>query len=199
MSTPDKKNIKLLVGLGNPGPEYADTRHNAGFWFIEEIANHYNLSLKLDKKFKSLTAKFTTDNHEVHLLMPQTYMNLSGSAVQSFCQFYKITPAEILVAHDELDFPAGVVKIKQSGGAGGHNGLKDIINKLGTPAFNRLRIGIGHPRNINAAFDAVHSYVLSKPNLSEKQNILQALNLAYCELDHLLKGDLQKAIQNLHT
>lgn len=194
-----KPSIKLIVGLGNPGTEYTETRHNAGFWFIEKIDQHYNLHLKLDKKFNSITGKFTTkDNQEVFVLMPQSYMNLSGSCVQAFCKFYKIFPDQILVAHDELDFPPGVVKIKQSGGAGGHNGLKDIINKLSTKDFYRLRIGIGHPRNTNSQQE-VHNYVLAKPNNSDKNQILDAIDQAYCELDQILSGDLQRAINNLHS
>lgn len=192
-----QSNIKLIVGLGNPGAEYTDTRHNVGVWFVEQIAERHNLSFKLDKKFKSLTAKFSHGQHDVHLLIPQTYMNLSGLAIQAICQFYKIKPEEILVAHDELDFPAGTIKIKQSGGAGGHNGVKDTINKLGSNNFNRLRIGIGHPRNHNSP-EAVHSYVLARPNTNERQKILESIESAFCELDNLLNGNIQKATQNLH-
>lgn len=191
--------IKLIVGLGNPGLEYEETRHNAGFWFVDKVSNHYSINLKFDKKFKSLAGKFKTKhNQDIFLLLPQSYMNLSGSCVQAFCQFHKITPAEILVAHDELDFLPGEIKLKQSGGAGGHNGIKDIINKLGTPNFYRLRIGIGHPRHTNSKQE-VHAYVLARPNNHEKQKILDAIDTAYAQLDTLLSGDIQTAIKNLHS
>lgn len=198
MSKTTKHPIKLIVGLGNPGSEYEQTRHNAGFWFIEELDTKYNLNLKYDKKFKSIIGRFkTSDGHEAYTLMPQSFMNCSGQAVQAFCQFYKITPSEILIAHDELDFPPGCIKLKLSGGHGGHNGLRDIINKLGNANFSRLRIGIGHPRNTNNKQE-VHNYVLAKPNISDHQEIISAINNAQIELDHILSGDLQKAMKNLH-
>jgi PTH1 family peptidyl-tRNA hydrolase len=191
--------IKLIVGLGNPGSEYEQTRHNAGFWFINQINDLYTINLKFDKKFKSLVGKLTIkNNQEIFVLLPQSYMNLSGSCVQAFCQFHKITPAEILVAHDELDFPPGDIRLKQSGGAGGHNGIKDIINKLGTPNFNRLRIGIGHPRHTNSKQE-VHTYVLAKPNVAEMHKIQDAIGIAIKELDTILTGAIQAATKNLHT
>lgn len=196
-----KSKIKLIIGLGNPGSQYAETRHNAGFWFIEKIISQYNIPTKLDKKYSSITGKtkinINNEPEEIHILMPQNYMNCSGQAVQAYMQFYKIQPNEILVAHDELDHPPGVVKIKQSGGAGGHNGIKDIINKLGTQNFHRLRIGIGHPRNNNNKQE-VHNYVLTKPKPAEHNQILDAIDLAYCQLDNILSGDMQTAMQNLH-
>lgn len=195
MGTP----IRLIAGLGNPGSQYDKTRHNAGFWFVNKINDNHPLNLKFDKKFKSLVGKFKNkNNNDIFVLLPQSYMNLSGSCVQAFCQFHKITPAEILVAHDELDFLPGEIKVKLSGGAGGHNGIKDIINKLGTPHFNRLRIGIGHPRHTNSKQE-VHTYVLAKPTNHEKQLILDAINTAYCELETLLSGDIQTAMKKLHT
>lgn len=200
MTKSSKTPIKLIVGLGNPGTEYEQTRHNAGFWFIEKLNSQYNCNLKFDKKFKSIIGRFTTNkNQEAYVLMPQSYMNLSGQAVQEFCKFYKIKPEEILVAHDELDHPAGVVKIKQSGGAGGHNGLKDIINKFGGNGnFNRLRIGIGHPRHSNNKQE-VHNYVLAQPNTSDKQAITDAIQESICQLDNILDGDLQSVMKILHT
>lgn len=198
MSKNAKTPIKLIVGLGNPGSEYEQTRHNAGFWFIEDLANKYKANLKLDKKFNSIVGRITSDGLDAYLLMPLTYMNLSGQAVQAFCKFYKITPSEILIAHDELDHPPGTVKIKQSGGSGGHNGLKDIIQKFGGNSnFNRLRIGIGHPRNSNNKQE-VHNYVLAKPSVSDKNLIMTAIYNSYTQIDNLLIGDIQKAMQNLH-
>ena len=190
--------IKLIVGLGNPGTEYDQTRHNAGFWFIDRITSAQNLSLKPEKKFFSLVSSFSQNNQLTYLLMPQKFMNLSGQCVQSFCQFYKINPNEILVAHDELDLPVGCVRLKNGGGSGGHNGLKDIMNKLGTPNFHRLRIGIGHPRDVNNQ-QQVHDYVLNKPNISDKDKIMDSLDNAYNQLSIILSGDLQKAMKVLHT
>ncbi len=200
MANSSKTPIKLIVGLGNPGKEYEQTRHNAGFWFIEAINSQYNCNLKFDKKFNSIIGRFTTNNNqEAYVLMPQSYMNLSGAAVQAFCQFYKINPEEILVAHDELDYPAGVIKIKQSGGAGGHNGIKDIISKFGGNGnFNRLRIGIGHPRHSNNKQE-VHNYVLAGPNISDKNAIDKAIEATLCQLRLILDGDIQSVMQVLHT
>ncbi|MBY0445297.1 MAG: aminoacyl-tRNA hydrolase, partial [Burkholderiales bacterium] len=139
--------IKLIVGLGNPGSDYAQTRHNAGFWWVDEVAKDANASLRHDNKFHGLAAKARLHGSDFWLLEPQTFMNRSGLSVVALAQFYKILPAEILVVHDELDIPAGQIKLKQGGGNGGHNGLKDIQAHLGTPDFWRLRVGIGHPGN----------------------------------------------------
>lgn len=195
----NNKIIKLIVGLGNPGPQYEETRHNVGFWFIDKLISQNNITTKLDKKFASITGKFTNNitNQEVHILMPQEYMNLSGKAVQVFSNYYKIKPDEILVAHDDLDHPAGIVRIKQNGGSAGHNGLRDIINKLGTQNFNRLRIGIGHPRDTNNKQE-VHNYVLNKPNNAEKNQILDSIDLAYTQIDNIIAGKMQDAMLNLH-
>lgn len=138
--------IKLIVGLGNPGPEYAKTRHNAGAWYVEQLARWHNVSLREEPKFFGHTARFLVDGQDVRLLIPNTYMNLSGKAVAALARFYQIAPEEILVAHDELDLPPGIAKFKQGGGHGGHNGLKDIIARMGNNNnFFRLRLGIGHP------------------------------------------------------
>ncbi|MBP9722555.1 MAG: aminoacyl-tRNA hydrolase [Gammaproteobacteria bacterium] len=195
-----KTAIKLIVGLGNPGHEYEQTRHNAGFWFTEKLIDAYKISPNFDKKFSAIISQFRNlDNQEtVYVLMPQKFMNLSGQSVQAFCQFYKIQPEEILIAHDELDLPLGDIRLKLGGGAGGHNGIKDIITKLGTPNFYRLRIGIDHPRALNSQQE-VHNYVLGKPNSSEKNKILDALEKAYTELPTILAGDYQKAMKNLHS
>ena len=135
--------IKLIVGLGNPGKKYESTRHNAGFWLVERLAAQHRLTLRKEPKFNALVARLTTASGQAWLLLPQTWMNESGSAVGALAQFHKIAASEILVAHDELDLPPGGVKIKQGGGHAGHNGLRDIIEKLGSPDFWRLRIGIG--------------------------------------------------------
>jgi len=149
--------IKLIVGLGNPGSEYAKTRHNAGFWWIDELCANERVSLKAEKKFHGDAARLSMSGHDLWLLKPMTYMNASGRAVQALATFYKIVSQEILVVHDELDLPPGTVKMKHGGGHGGHNGLKDIVAHLGTPDFWRLRIGIGHPGEKGL----VHPHVLS--------------------------------------
>ena len=137
--------IKLFVGLGNPGPDYAATRHNAGFWFIDELARQLNAPMSMDKSHFGMVGRATVKGQSVWLLQPQTFMNLSGKSVASLAKFFKIAPDEILVVHDELDVPAGQAKVKFAGGHAGHNGLRDIHAKLGTGDYWRLRIGIGHP------------------------------------------------------
>lgn len=186
--------IKLIVGLGNPGPEYAATRHNVGAWLVAQLADSKNLSLAPEKKFFGLTAKATQNGVAYWLLNPTTYMNDSGRAVVALANFYKITPAEILVAHDELDFPAGDIRLKQGGGHGGHNGLRDIIECLG-PDFYRLRIGIGHPGHR----DQVTPYVLSAPSSSDKKLILQSIDNVLTIIPDLIEGHFQKAMQTLHS
>lgn len=194
-----KTTIKLIVGLGNPGPQYDQTRHNAGFWFVDKLIASNKIDLKFEKKFFGLAGRFkivsSTPEQEIHVLLPQNFMNLSGQAVLAYCVFYKILPDQILVAHDELDHPAGIVRLKHGGGHGGHNGLRDIISKLGSPNFNRLRIGIGRPETTQE----VHNYVLAKPSNSDKQKILDAIDMAYCQLPLIVAGDLQKAMNNLHS
>lgn len=187
--------IKLIVGLGNPGPEYTNTRHNAGEWLLELFAKQHQQTFHKEKKFKSRITQVNLSGHECWLLIPDTFMNLSGQAVKALASFYKIAPQEILVLHDELDFPPGVVRLKQGGGAGGHNGLRDIIAQLHTPDFYRLRIGIGHPGNR----DQVTDYVLHPPAKHEKQLILESINQAVTVLPHIIAGNIQKAMQELHT
>jgi PTH1 family peptidyl-tRNA hydrolase len=188
--------IKLIVGLGNPGPQYVSTRHNAGVWFVEQIAAQYQTPLKPESKFHGLAAKVFIANHPVQLLVPTTFMNRSGAAVQAICQFYKVAPEEILVAHDELDFDAGVCKLKIGGGHGGHNGLRDIIQKLGgNKEFNRLRIGIGHPGDKSK----VHGYVLKNPSVADKQKIDYAIDDACRQLEKIVTGDMAAAMNALHT
>ena len=188
--------IKLIVGLGNPAPDYIDTRHNAGAWFVEQIAESEQSPLKPESKFQGLFAKVIVANQTVYLLNPTTFMNRSGMAVQAVCQFYKIQPEEILVVHDELDFDAGITRLKVAGGHGGHNGLRDIIQKLGgAKDFVRLRVGIGHPGDKSK----VHSYVLKNPSSVDKHKITDSLIDAHRYLEQIVTGDLEKAMNGLHT
>ncbi|UJF18806.1 aminoacyl-tRNA hydrolase [Vibrio sp. SS-MA-C1-2] len=188
--------IKLLVGLANPGAQYQQTRHNAGAWVVEELARQHNVTLKLESKYFGLTGRITVDGQDLRLLIPTTFMNLSGKAVSALANFYRIKPEEILVAHDELDLPPGVAKFKKGGGHGGHNGLRDIIAKMGNNKdFYRLRIGIGHPGHK----DKVAGFVLTKAPAQEFSNTEQAVDEAVRCLDILLKDDLAKAQNRLHS
>ncbi len=187
--------IKLIVGLGNPGPEYGATRHNAGFWLLDELAHQWQLRFKLENKFYGEVARASLPTGDIWLLKPQTFMNLSGQAVVALALFYKILPGEILVVHDELDLLPQTVKLKQGGSHGGHNGLKDIQAKLGTQDFWRMRIGIGHPGDKNQ----VVAYVLKKAPQSEQSLIDQGINNALAIFPLLLKDEFAAAIQELHT
>ncbi|MDD1781490.1 aminoacyl-tRNA hydrolase [Enterovibrio sp. ZSDZ35] len=188
--------IRLLVGLANPGPEYAKTRHNAGAWVVEELARIHNVSLKEDKKYFGLTARISVGGEDLRLLIPTTFMNLSGKSVAALAKFFQIKPEEIMVAHDELDLPPGVAKFKKGGGHGGHNGLRDIISKMGNnKEFYRLRVGIGHPGHK----DKVAGFVLTKAPANEHSQIEQAVDEAVRCIDILLKDDLAKAQNRLHT
>ncbi|MCW7550409.1 aminoacyl-tRNA hydrolase [Photorhabdus sp. APURE] len=189
-------NIKLIVGLANPGAEYAQTRHNAGAWYVDLLARSHNQSLKEESKFFGYTARINICGYDVRLLVPTTFMNLSGKSVAALASFYRIQPDEILVAHDELDLPPGVAKMKLGGSHGGHNGLKDIQNKFGNnPNFHRLRIGIGHPGDKNK----VVGFVLGKPPASEQKLIDDAIDEALRCTDILMKQDMDKAINRLHS
>ncbi|ANI29046.1 peptidyl-tRNA hydrolase [Yersinia entomophaga] len=188
--------IKLIVGLANPGAEYAQTRHNAGAWYVDLLAERNNQSLKEESKFYGYTARLNLAGQDVRLLVPSTFMNLSGKAVSAMASFYRILPEEILVAHDELDIPPGVAKLKLGGGNGGHNGLKDIQSKLGNnPNFYRLRIGIGHPGDKSK----VTGFVLGKPPASEQTLIDDAIDEAIRCTEVLLKEDVTKAMNRLHS
>ncbi|WJV55913.1 aminoacyl-tRNA hydrolase [Pectobacteriaceae bacterium CE90] len=188
--------IKLIVGLANPGAEYAATRHNAGAWYVDRLAESHRQPLKEESKFFGYTSRLTLAGHDIRLLVPTTFMNLSGKAVTAMATFYRIQPDEILVAHDELDLLPGIAKLKLGGGHGGHNGLKDIINKLGNnPNFHRLRIGIGHPGDKNK----VVGFVLGKPPVSEQSLIDQAIDEAIYCTDILLKENMTKAMNRLHA
>ncbi len=189
-------NIRLIVGLGNPGPQYEQTRHNAGAWFVESLVNRYNITLKADRKFSGSVARLSLSSADVHLLIPGTFMNLSGQAVQALTSYYKIAPDEILVAHDELDFEPGTARLKQDGGHGGHNGLRDIISKLGgNRNFYRLRIGIGHPGDKSQ----VHNYVLGRPSISDRQSIERSIEDIERVIEMIINGDITGAMNSLHT
>jgi len=186
----------MLVGLANPGPEYAKTRHNAGAWFIEQIAHHYNCTLKHDPKYHGLTGKVIIQNQEFKLLIPTTFMNLSGKSVGSLANFFKIPVENILVAHDELDLDPGIAKLKKGGGHGGHNGLKDIISKMANKKdFMRLRIGIGHPGHR----EQVTGWVLGKAPRSEQELMDAAIDEAVRCLEILAKDGVLKAQNRLHS
>lgn len=188
--------IKLIVGLANPGNEYAATRHNAGAWFVDQLAERYHQSLKNEPKFFGYCSRITLSGQDVRLLVPTTFMNLSGKAVQAMATFYQIKPEEILVAHDELDINPGLAKFKFGGSHGGHNGLKDIASKLGNNLnFYRLRIGIGHPGDKNK----VVSYVLNKPSKSEQELIDKAIDESVCCTEILLSDGIEAAMNRLHA
>ncbi|MBL4909614.1 MAG: aminoacyl-tRNA hydrolase [Alteromonadaceae bacterium] len=188
--------IQLIVGLGNPGPEYSKTRHNSGTWFVELLAQQFNISLRPDKKYSGLYGKGHIGNQPVHLLIPTTFMNRSGKAVASLANFFRIPVNNILVAHDELDMEPGSCKIKLGGGHGGHNGLRDIISSMANNKdFYRLRIGIGHPGHK----DRVTGHVLGKAPANEQQLIEQAIDEASHCFELWQKNDLKKAQNRLHS
>lgn len=188
--------LKLIVGLANPGAEYAATRHNAGAWYVDLLAERHHQSLKEEAKFFGYTARINLGGEDVRLLLPTTFMNLSGKAVAAMATFFRIAPDEILVAHDEMDLPPGVTKFKRGGGHGGHNGLKDIISKLGNnPNFHRLRVGIGHPGVQNK----VVGFVLGKPAVSEQKLIDDAVYEAASCTEVWLKESITKATNRLHA
>ncbi len=187
--------IKLIVGLGNPGREYESTRHNAGFWWVDEFAHAHKFTFKAESKFHGLTARGQVHGHEVLLLKPQTFMNASGRALAALAQFYKIEPQHMLVVHDELDLPPGSAKLKLGGGHGGHNGLKDIIAHLGTRDFWRLRIGIGHP----GERADVMGYVLHPPLREEGELIAQAMQRSHDVANLIVEGKMEAAMLKLHS
>lgn len=188
--------IKLIVGLGNPGEKYADTRHNAGEWLIERLARRFKVLLNPENKFFGKTARTLVNEKEVRLLVPTTFMNLSGKAVGALASFYRIKPEEILVIHDELDLPPGTAKLKQGGGHGGHNGLKDIVAQLGNNNnFYRLRIGIGHPGHR----DLVAGYVLNKPSLADRDALEKVLDEATDCVEMIFKDGMIKATNRLNS
>jgi PTH1 family peptidyl-tRNA hydrolase len=188
--------IQLIVGLGNPGPEYEQTRHNAGAFFVERLARGQNISLVPERKFFGLVGRFSHKGQDVRLLIPTTYMNRSGQAVAALAGFYRIPLEAILVAHDELDIPPGVAKLKQGGGHGGHNGLRDIIAQLGNQnGFHRLRLGIGHPGDASK----VSGFVLGRAPRAEQEKLDASIDFALGVLPDILTGDWPRAMRALHS
>ena len=186
--------ISLIVGLGNPGTEYAQTRHNAGFWFVQRLAEQYGIQLKADPKYKGISGRGNIEGQDVRLLLPTTFMNLSGQSVVPFAKFYQIAPEAILIAHDELDMNTGVIRLKTGGGHGGHNGLKDIVPHIGSN-FHRLRIGIGHP----GSKERVSGHVLSKAPSSEQNLMDDAIAHALSRIQLLVNGDTQQAMNQINA
>jgi PTH1 family peptidyl-tRNA hydrolase len=188
--------VLALIGLGNPGAQYTATRHNAGAWLVDAVARSAHTELRPDKKFFGLYAKVRVGDTELHLLNPTTFMNRSGGAVAALCQFFKLTPEQLLIAHDELDLPAGQARYKTGGGHGGHNGLRDTISALGNQKqFHRLRIGIGHPGEAHQ----VVNYVLNRPSKTEQIAIDATLDECQTTLPLALAGDWAKAMNRLHS
>ena len=186
--------FKLIVGLGNPGPEHSETRHNAGFWFVDSLAENYSLSFRSESKFNAEICRIQTAEIDCWLCKPMTFMNRSGFSVQAMSSFYKISVDEILVAHDELDLDPGVARLKKAGGHGGHNGLRDIIAQMGDKSFTRLRLGIGHP----GSQDKVSPYVLGRPAQEDRQLIEIAIKESVDVMPLVLAGNEQKAMNGLH-
>ena len=187
--------IQLIVGLGNIGQEYAQTRHNAGWWMLDELAATWGASFREDKKYYAEVAKANTPQGEVWLMKPSTYMNKSGQAVGALANFFKIPVSDLLVLHEELDIPPGHVRLKKGGGNGGHNGLKDIQAKMGSADFWRVRLGIGHPGDRNL----VSGFVLNKPSRDDREAIDDAIWRTRCEINDILSGDMEAAMRVLHS
>ena len=187
--------LRLIVGLGNPGPEHARTRHNAGFWFIDALAERAGVRFGLESKLFGESAKIDLAGQTVWLLKPATFMNLSGKSVTAAMRYWKIEPGEALLAHDELDLPPGAARLKFDGGHGGQNGLRDTVRLLGHGGFHRLRIGIGHPGHK----DRVTPWVLGKPGRDDEAMILRAIDDAMDVLPLAVTGDFNEAMKQLHT
>lgn len=186
--------LRIIVGLGNPGPEHLVTRHNAGFWFVDLLARRHSGEFRDYRKYSGETAKVSIDGHELVLLKPTTYMNRSGLSIRQLSDFYKVAPTDILVAHDELDLPVGTVRLKQGGGHGGHNGLRDTIAHIGE-TFWRMRLGIGHPGNKAEVID----YVLTRAPRAEEDLILDAVGTAVDCIPLLLEQGAERAMTRLHS
>jgi PTH1 family peptidyl-tRNA hydrolase len=187
--------LRLIVGLGNPGPEHAKTRHNAGFWLVDALAEQAGARFGLESKLFGETAKATLAGQSLWLLKPATFMNLSGKSVAAALRYWKIEPEQMLVAHDELDLPPGTARLKFDGGHGGQNGLRDIIRLLGHARFHRLRVGIGHPGHK----DRVTPWVLGRPGRDDEAAILRAIDDALAVLPLAVTGDFNEAMKRLHT
>ena len=188
------KGIRLIVGLGNPGAKYEATRHNVGFWFVDELARRANASFRPETKFFGETCRIRINDQECWLLKPATFVNRSGQSVSAFAKFYKLPVNQILVVHDELDLPAGTCRLKKGGGHGGHNGLRDTIKALDSAEFYRLRLGIDHPGHK----DQVVDFVLSRPSRSDQETIDQSIDRAAGYLPELLEGQYAQAMNELH-
>jgi PTH1 family peptidyl-tRNA hydrolase len=187
--------IQLVAGLGNPGAKYEQTRHNAGFWFVDEVARQYNTAFRSESKYKSDVARCTIAGNDCRLQKPMDFMNCSGLPVASLASFYQIPRSGILVVHDDLDLPPGTVKLKQGGGHGGHNGLRDLISHLGSKDFLRLRVGIGHPGHR----DDVVGYVLKNASRDDRTAIDQAIERTVMVLPDIIAGNTEAAMKELHT
>ncbi len=187
--------IRLMVGLGNPGADYVDTRHNAGFWLIDLVAAEQGSGFQFEKRYNADECKFKAPGKHIYLLKPQTFVNRSGQAVASLARYFKIAPQQILVIHDELDLPPGTNRIKQAGGHGGHNGLRDIVNHLGSREFFRIRVGIGHPGDSSQ----VINYVLHRPSVADLSVIEEANRNTLAIMPLIFEGRIDKAMQALHT
>ena len=187
--------IRLIVGLGNPRADYVDTRHNAGFWFLDLLADYLSLSLRFEKRYNADETKYRIHDRDIILLKPQTFMNRSGQSIGALARFYKLKPQQMLVVHDELDLAPGDNRLKQGGGHGGHNGLRDTISHLGDKEFFRLRIGIGHPGDR----DQVINYVLHRPSAQDKDLIMAANQRTLDVMPQVFEGRIDKAMQALHT
>jgi len=185
----------LIAGFGNPGTDYTRTRHNAGFWFVDELASRLGASFSTDSRFFAAVASARLDGRRILLVKPMNYMNNSGQGLAAVARFYKLDPSKILVAHDELDLPPGHLRLKRGGGHGGHNGLRDSLAKLGSADFWRLRIGIGHPGHKNA----VSGYVLKRANADDQALIDEAIELALRESSTIIDGDINVATKALHS
>ena len=191
--------IRLIVGLGNPGPEYEQTRHNAGFWLVDNLANSLpGTRLQRDSRYNAMLAKTSINGQDVWLLEPLTFMNRSGQSVGALARFFKIAAAEVLVVHDELDLMPGIARLKKGGSAGGHNGLKDITAALGTQDYWRLRLGIGHPRSLSLQ-QQVADFVLHRPRREDQELIEQAIDKSLLVMPQIVDGKFEAATMKLHT
>jgi len=186
--------VKLIVGLGNPGPEYLMTRHNAGFWFVDALANKLSLNFSPDKKFQAEVCRYQSGSTDCWLCKPQTYMNDSGAAVQALMNYYKLAIDQVMVVHDEIDLMPGTTRLKKGGGHGGHNGLRDIIQRTGSSEFLRLRIGVGHP----GSKDKVVPYVLGRASVDEENQIIDSFSLALERSDQFFEDNLNKLMTELN-
>lgn len=187
--------IRCIIGLGNPGNKYQDTRHNAGFWYADQLAADYRTSLRPEARFFGDLGRINTSSSDCWILKPSVFMNRSGQSASAIANFYKLQPEQILVVHDELDLPPGTVRLKSGGGHGGHNGLRDICSALNSKNFYRLRIGIGHPGHR----DQVVDYVLNRPSKAEHALILQSIDLASRYTEQIIAGEFQRVMNDLHS